>query len=350
MFRQSSLAEIQELQTAPERELPAIFTKPDWWEREPSERDNYEGRCRNVVKAFVTGTLKGRMVGRATGGVHIYTTRKNGTELWLFKDNPSVKFRICVAKKVNGAFVGNASSMMAQRVGNKLSWLQGALKIQEVIGEVMPMVPFRLFKDNRLDINSFRVVDREPSQMLDLGRKRDGKYILTHFMGAMVFKLEIRSRSVDLVGHKDEFFLFDIDRNDLALKHMNPFLSKLPRPVTSIADAYDSLKPQEIRDAERFMSKPCPRHGEWFFIPSTGTHRRAVVEPRFGLGRKPFAEAVLQSNGNRAHYVSELSEDGFVKGLVRHGGGEHKNIVLDGWHKPVPNSAVGSFKITGAVD
>jgi hypothetical protein len=39
-----------------------------------------------------------------------------------------------------------------------------------------------------------------------------------------------------------------------------------------------------------------------------------------------------------------------VRGKVSHGGHEHKPIILDGWHKPVPNTAVGSFKISGAVD
>lgn len=39
-----------------------------------------------------------------------------------------------------------------------------------------------------------------------------------------------------------------------------------------------------------------------------------------------------------------------IEGYVRHGGGDHRPIKLDGWHRPVPNTATKSFKISGAID
>ena len=67
-------------------------------------------------------------------------------------------------------------------------------------------------------------------------------------------------------------------------------------------------------------------------------------------GRPSRQAATLQSKNNRPHYVQFLSVEGYVKGKVTHGGGEHKAIMLKGWCKAVPNTAVESFKISGQVD
>ncbi len=308
-------------------EKPLGYTRAAWFDEIP--KDTYESRCRQVVKAFVTGTLKGKMVGYKT---HVYSTRNNGKELWLFRNNPSIRCHIMMAKKIGDHFVGNASGIMATRQGKqkKLGFTGGGSKIQEIMGEVLPMVPFRMFKETGLDINSMLVVSKNPDEKIDIGQKIDGKNVLTHYTGAMVFKIK--------KARQESYFLFDIDRNDLKLKHMNAFLSKLARPCTSVQDAYASLKPQEVSEAERFLGHEVTRQGEWFFIP---------VQGDFAFTGQ---EAVLQSKGNRAHYVKHLSPEGYVKGKVWHGGGEHKDIKLDTWCKAVPNSAVESFKITGAID
>lgn len=329
------------------------FIKPEWWDHlEPiNGKKTYGRNCRQVVKDFVTGQLARRVRVGAGNGNHVYYTKNEGQELWMLKDN-KLKVRICIARKVNGAFVGNASGLMAMRPqgGKKINWGGGRSKIQESLQDVMPMVPFRMFEENRLDLNSFEIIDRAADEWIETDNTRDPR---RHFMGAMVFKMKIRTRSQGLVGHVDEYFLFDVDRNDVALKQFNPFLSKLPKAVASIGEAYDLLKPQEVRDAERFGAK-IERQGEWFFIPIQGESKRATDDNAFRAhsrgGRRPYAQAVLQSKGNRAHFVEQLSEDGYVRGKVTHGGHEHKPIDLKGWHKAVPNTAIGSFKISGAID
>lgn len=346
--------QIRSIETEVAPAQPA-FNKPDWWDN-PYLSSTYENKLRAVVKSFLTGELKGHAVRRQkdVGNFnHIYSTRKNGTELWLHKDNPANKISVCIARKINGAFIGNASSIAVMRSAKgKLSWIPHQQKIQEVLAEVMPMVPFRMFKEAQLDLDTFKIVDRGPEEKLDLDRVRNGKKTLTHFMGAMLFKLEVRAVSRGAQGAegelKDKYFLFDIDRNDLALKHFNAFLSRLAAPANSIAEAYDSLKPQEVRDAERFLPEKCPRQGEWFFIPVAGEFFQKMEFSRRGVSGK--AEAVLQSKGNRAHHVKQLSPEGYVRGAVWHGGGEHQTIGLKNWHKPVPNTAVESFKISGAID
>lgn len=317
------------------------FHKPEWFDSELP--DNYEGRCRAIVRDFVQGGFQGKRVGWKTKmGQHVFTTK--GNELLMFKDNRSIKVSICVAKKVNGIFIGNASSLVALlKADGKIGWVgHHGLKIQECLQDVMPMVPFQMFKEARLDLDSFQLIEKAKDEIIKVkGWKPHAEP--RHFTGAMLFKMDVRKRSREFMGKKEDYFLFDIDRNDLKLERFNAFLSKLARPCSSIEDAYASLKPKVIEDAERFMGKSCPRQGEWFFIPVQG-------EFELKEQKKDQRGWALTSKGNRPHNVEELSVEGHARGWVRHGGGEHENIELKQWHKPVPNTAVESFKISGAVD
>lgn len=332
----------------PEKKAPE-FIKPTWWDM-PQE-ESYTGRCRSVIKNFLNGNLHGKITTLVSNGQHIYSTRNNGKELWLYKNNPSVKVNICVARKVDGGYIGNSSGMMAMRnaLSKKIGWTGTQQKIQEVMAECIPMVPFLIFKEARLDINSFEIVEKGQQERLEVFRLWSKVIEGRHYTGAMVFKMNIVSRSRGVMGKTEDYYLFDIDRNDLKLKVFNPFLSKLPGPAKTIAEAYALLKPKEISDAERFLGRECERQGEWFFIPVQGRFKRQRDESA-RLGRKPFLQARLSSKGQRPHTVQFLSEEGYVTGRVNHTGGEHPEMYLKGWHKPVGNGAVESFKISGAVD
>lgn len=336
-----SPAALQSIQSS-SAQSPA-FLVPSWWD-DPETGNKRDVDCRKVVKAFVTGRFPKRMEVRHNGH-WVFTARNGGTELWLFKNNPAVKLRVCVARLLAGRFVGNSSSINAIRYKNHLNWIGGdRTKIQEVLGQVMPMVPFRLFTETKLSIASLEIIEQGPEEWHDLGNWRSTTDKV-HFTGEMVFRIA--------QGDEQQYFLFGIDRNDLARKNRNLFMSRLPRPAVSIADAYDSLKPAEVSEAERFLGRPCPRQGEWFFIPSA----HQDVQPK--KGRQPWQreteparimEGRLESKGHTPHYTTYVSEGGLVKGKVRHGRGDHAVIELPIWHKPVPNTAVGSFKISGAID
>lgn len=246
-----------------------------------------------------------------------------------------------VAKKINGRFFGNSSEIFG---GNKRRGRDNFVKqleCQRRISEFIPMIPFELFKTFKLKIEDLKIVDQGPEEDFDFGRKtKEGKIILQHFTGAMVFSIG------------EHYYMFDVDRNEVALKNFNCWMSRLPRPVTSLEDAYASLKPQEVYDAERFLGKLCERQGEWFFIPVQGKFKPDpdMLQGQVGWGDSRRAMATLQSKGNRAHYVEKMCKEGYVTGRVTHGGFEHKDIQLDTWCKPVPNAAVESFRITGMVD
>lgn len=325
---------------APPTPVRTAFTKPYWWDsiHTGTKRDE---KLRSIVRAFLLGKLEREDEWAA--GRHVYTSRKGGTELWLRKNNPSNSFSICIARKIDGVFIGNASSIFMMRQANgKVSWISMTQqKIQRVLSECMPMVPFRMFEENKLDLNTFQLVERAKDEVIEVLRGATPRK--EHFMGAMVFSLERKGEGIR------SYYLFDIDRGDLKEQVINPFLSRLPRACRSVEDAYDSLMPEEVRTALK-EGKAVVRQGEWFFIPVEGNFEIAKVR-RPGSGGPPaHAEGVLQSKGNRAHYTKKLSVEGYVKGRVWHGGYEHPAIELSTWHKPVPNAAIESFTVTGGID
>lgn len=86
-----------------------------------------------------------------------------------------------------------------------------------------------------------------------------------HFVGAMIISVQ------------NKYFLFDVDRNEIKNFLFNAFLVELPKKVTNIKDAYISLKPQEVVDAEKNKLKVL-RQGEWFFIPTKFNFKKNDID------------------------------------------------------------------------
>ena len=64
-------------------------------------------------------------------------------------------------------------------------------------------------------------------------------------------------------------------------------------------------------------------------------------------------EGELRQGENRPNSVEKflvLNGVVLVSGLVRHTGREHRDIRLEGWWEPVPNTAVQSWQVSGEVD
>lgn len=334
MFRQQTVREIA-LEEALREEAPPKpkqeFTEKDF------ERIN--GTYSKAFRVFATGE----------GTIPECSTYKiKGDELWFIRKKlikgaiRQTYRRSLVAKKINGVIFGNSTELWGRRSRrNSDPHRAKQLNIQRDLSQVIPMVPFNLFKESNLDIMKLEVVDRGPQEDLDFGfTTRENKTILQHFTGALLFKIE------------DAYFLFDLDRNEVPKKQFNAWMSQLPRPCTSIADAYLSLKPKEVYEAEKFLGHHVQRQGEWFFIPVQGKFENdeSRCKERRGWSSETEWVASLQAKGNRAHLVSFCSKEGYVKGTVTHEGFEHKPIELKTWCKPIPNSAVESFKISGAID
>lgn len=254
-----------------------------------------------LVRAFVLGDNKNKKV------VGHYRVEDNKL---IYEENKENKDILCLRLK-NGTILGNASKLRycgAYRKGMEAP-------AQRVMFSMnIPLVPFNVFEEAKLDIQKCKVVekgkeedfimpklewdnfnsilkpvdiyfnDRTKKKPQDTKNKkviksefeerciynsRNNKYsegyyntyldktklAKRHFVGAMLLKVD------------KKYFLFDVDRNELKHYRFNPFLSELPNPCKTIKEAYEMLKPDEVVKALK-QGKKVLRQGEWFFIPT----------------------------------------------------------------------------------
>jgi len=416
----------------------------------------FEGLIRRWVAGKMTEKVGKKTVTQDVCGNYHATA----TELYFYgagrKANVGVGKDVLAIKLPDGRLIGNASKL--PRCG---SWRRGAESpAQRVMQELeIPLIPFNVFQEAKLDLQTAKVVDQGKTEELyvpqmqwregsgqfefmdiwqDKSKKdaigenrpdktkdmRDLKYNAydktwyweelnrncleyRHFIGAMVIEVS------------GKYYLFDVDRRELGFYRFNAFLSELPSKVKTIAEAYDMLIPQKVRNARK-KGLEVPRQGEWFFIPaelpeavkasardhnigekepepnqydlpySQWSHGRIVekdikeelkdVLPPYHAGhRQRLAEyhaaleryrkarqrlarespdkyairGELRANNNRPNNVDkmlDIPEGHFVKGQVTHSGREHEPLTLARWHIAVPNTAVNSYTIQGAVD
>ncbi|OGR74280.1 MAG: hypothetical protein A2089_03830 [Elusimicrobia bacterium GWD2_63_28] len=260
-------------------------------------------------------------------------------------------------------------------------------------------VPFQIFADAKLNLLASEILEKAPEETITVTVKtwKNNEWVpqdeTRHYVGACLLK----------VG--EEYFLFDIDREELKHKVFNPFMVKLPRAAKTVAEAYELLKPAKVVMAE-MGGIQVERQGEWFFIhrmdelpelppppadlkaiadnppdarqmgAETNAHYRpggnycysfsdSEQERIYEQRVKELELAVesvrayaprqgeLRQGNNRPNRVEKfLALNGviLVSGLVKHTGREHRDVMLKGWWEPVPNTAVSSWQVTGEID
>lgn len=265
----------------------------------------------------------------------------------------SLEQNIIAVRLENGILLGNSSILPL--IGRRSSFGHETLnrnvtEVQEKISQYIPMIPFNVFTEAGLNINKFEFVERGKEENITRKRvvynakkrKDETKIEKVHFTGASVFKVN------------DKYFLFDADRRELKHKIFNPFLVELNNPVKSIKEAYESLKPVEVIEAEKQGLK-VKRQGKWFFIPVERDNFIPVIEEviNWKTNKKEVVNRRLElrAGQNRPNYAEMFHEPTkYVSGKIEHSGREHADLVLKGWYKPVPNTSVQSFTITGDID
>jgi hypothetical protein len=264
---------------------------------------------------------------------------------------------------------------------------RGQTLIQRKLNERIPMVPFNVFAEAKLNLKKMKMIERGKDEHVqekvraNPNWEAQAKYRMEtrHFTGASLFEVE------------GKYFLFDIDRREIKHGIFNPFLVELNRKCSSILEAYEILKPKEVLNAEAKGLK-IKRQGEWFFIPckkpniaklSTEQKLLALLSTQssgssgipFGMENiapaigKDFIRFSIkkgatyarsipqtmnlragQNRPNRAEQCMQIKNETFVTGLITHSGREHAPLKLTQWYKAIPNTSVRSFTITGDVD
>ena len=131
------------------------------------------------------------------------------------------------------------------------------------------------------------------------------------------------------------------------------FLSRLPRRVISLVDAYESLKPDMVIKAEA-KNIEVLRQGEWFFIPKAN----GAFSKRFYkkcLPAKPFTlpRDDRRSNPHTATRGGMFNGVLIVSGAINHP--EHRSLRLSKATNPAlyfayKNTATDNFSADGGVD
>jgi hypothetical protein len=247
-------------------------------------------------------------------------------------------------------YIGNSSQMTV--CGTKVSFGNrtrnwGETEPQRVLTKIgVPMLPFSVFIQAGLKVTQTRILDQSQSETVkrEVRKDRKGNAIFAdvHYTGASLFQ------------NGTSYFLFDIDRVEIEHGIFNPFLVELSRPVNTIAEAYDSLIPLAVRTAQS-EGIPVLRQGEHFFVKvAEPSQYKADLARDSGSADEndSFKTARLSAQGNRDHEASMFNEkSGLVSGFVKHWGREHRDLDLTlGWYKPIPNTAVKAFTITGDID
>ena len=159
-----------------------------------------------------------------------------------------------------------------------------------------------------------------------------GETISHHVLGAVVLEHEGRS------------FLSSIDEQE-GWRMRAYFLCLLPKPVASIEDAFDSLVPDEVRNAKE-SGIEVRRQGDIFLLAARHSTREIHVPTEH--------HAQLF---NTTHVATEVRVNGavYVRGTLRHQPdgrhSQHRMLRLGrSWWIAIKNLALASWNAVGSVD
>lgn len=216
-------------------------------------------------------------------------------------------------------------SSLAQAMGHGTRWSREAYYTARDARENLEVVDH---KEDYWTTKQVWVTDKETGE-------KELKDVREHFLGGALLRIG------------DEYFLSGIDQSGRDRRGMY-FLTKLPRPASSVDDAYLAIKPKGLNGEAHF------RQGEFFLVPQDG-----IKKPR----ALPLEKSVFLENRGRPkeewrHVATEgFTLDGiqYVRGTVRHP--EHKMISLGKtWHRVYEaagagtNGAIVSWSSNGGFD
>jgi hypothetical protein len=366
-----------------------------------------ETTVEGFLKAYVDGKLgKQRVCGRWS----MYEWG-NMEVLQYTPSDVHDEHEIVAYKMQDGTVLSNANRLIY--VGRKFAWGHEVSRwgrdqvheqrLLETWGAIP--LPFTLFNEvPEMDVRDFSwVVKPKAETVISMEVPRwqgDHPQRRTrHFSGACVFAIG-----------KDTY-LFDIDRQEIQEHNIfNPFLTKLPKRVSSIEEAYDVLIPDEVRKA-RAEGIEVKRQGEFFFIkysddcpirPDLTDEEWKILRyppSRIGYGiapvgrfnyvnddrapfekpeeidtpvKKEFQEAALKfkdvfdryrgatskagtlgksATGSHSveHYV-EVDGKVFASGKITQNRRQHGDLILQNWYEVVANTGTLSWTVTGDID
>lgn len=216
-------------------------------------------------------------------------------------------------------------SSLAQAMGQGTRWRSSAYYTARDARELLEVVHHK--EDYWVDKQVW-VTDKETGE-------KELKDVREHFLGATLIKIE------------EDYYLSGIDESGKDRRGMY-FLTKLPRPASSVDDAYLAIKPKGL-NGEAYV-----RQGEFFLVPQEGMKKPKDI---------PLVKKIrLENRGRDERQWRHVATEGFrldgiqyVRGTVRHP--EHKMVSLKNvWHRVYeatgagPDGEIVSWSASGGFD
>jgi hypothetical protein len=278
-------------------------------------------------------------------------------------------------KQKDGSILTLGNSSVLDLIGGKQTAFNfepnnGETAVQRLAARVIPLLPFSVFIEAGLKLSTIDIIERGPEESIERETPRALRKYRNDSNGVPVCvnpREKVHFTGASLFNVDGKYFLFDVDRREIQHYIFNPFLTQLPKKVLTIADAYESLKPDAVKRAEK--KSTVLRQGEWFFIPVDEVTQRWLsklekqvlkgnawgaprIELRAGRNRPNHTQGFILHGGKdvTGERTPPEGSEIFVKGEVTHSGREHHALKLAKWYRPVANTATESFTITGAID
>ncbi len=187
----------------------------------------------------------------------------------------------------------------------------------------------RIRSSIRLSIPGLRIRSWEPTTIKKntIGWKQDGPEV-DHVNTFNVAGYAPKHESHFLIGYDEK----------------TTFICELPKAVTSIRNAHQSLRPDDLRRGFK-------RQGEWFFEPATPEELTAIEEhfsnPRrtmavsgiYSSGKRP--NSWIRNNENHKSICIAVDKQTYAIGPVRDNRQDHHSVLmLANWHRVRRNQEV----------
>ncbi len=279
-----------------------------------------------------------------------------------------------IAKKIvkDNQTIHLGNSSVLELVGRKVSYGHESLNrsrtnIQDLMeNSGFVMIPFNTFETDNLDLNKFNSIEKRDSEIFTIKMKNP------HSWQNELITKNIRFTGTHLFEVDSHFYLLDIDRKEIENKLYRPFITRLPREAASINEAYEILKPVEVKDAES-KGLEVKRQGAWFFIPTSKPYiPELTLAEKVSLGfdsyrtigltkeemkqfeemqadvlnRIPIPSSLTLGKNKSKSVEMGINQNGmrFVKGSVNNSHDKQdSDLVLKSWHYAVPNTSVMQF-------
>lgn len=216
-------------------------------------------------------------------------------------------------------------SSLAQAMGQGTRWSSSAYYTARNTRDRLEVIHHK--EDYWVDKQVW-VTDKETGE-------KELKDVREHFLGATLIKIE------------EDYYLSGIDESGKDRRGLY-FLTKLPRPASSVDDAYLAIKPEGLNGEAHV------RQGEFFLVPQEGMKKPKDI---------PLVKKIrLENRGRDKREWRHVATEGFaldgiqyVRGTVRHP--EHKMASLGNiWHRVYeaagagPDGAIVSWSASGGFD